>query len=204
MFGVKAALAELLVQLRCAAVNGAVPEHVFAESVRTLELGDAERERLRDELARLGLPVQRVHVHTDADSAGVEKVARFREENVFPRVRAVRALLSRYADAEGYVTERAVDGVARLAGLDAKEAEALHSGARLRETAVLTEEQSEGPEPSEGPELPEPAGLEVVRDAGDLAAAVAAARAVLAEDCLRRRPVRTGDLHDGPPTSARS
>ncbi|MEW1642108.1 sigma-70 family RNA polymerase sigma factor [Streptomyces sp. NPDC091219] len=183
MFGVKAALAELLIRLRSAAVNGAVPEHVFAESVRALELGDSERERLRDELARLGLPVQRVHVHIDADSAGVEKVARIREENVFPRVREVRALLSRYADAEGYVTARAVDGVARLAGLNARETAVLHSGARLRETAV-----AERPEPSEDPEPPRSAGPEIVQETGDLAAAVAAARVVLDEDRFRPRP----------------
>lgn len=185
--GVKATLVELLMRLRSAAVNGAVPEHVFTESVRTLELGDAERERLRDELARLGLPVQRVHVHIDADSAGVEKVARFREENVFPRVHAVRALLSRYADADGYVTAQAVDGVARLAGLNAKETVALHSGARLRETAVA-EEQPEGPEPSEDPEPPDPAVPEILQETGDLAAAVAAALVVLDEDRFRPRP----------------
>ncbi|WUC52687.1 sigma-70 family RNA polymerase sigma factor [Streptomyces sp. NBC_00554] len=187
MSGVKATLVELLMQLRSAAVNGAVPEHVFTESVRTLELGDAERERLRDELARLGLPVQRVHVHIDADSAGVEKVARIREENVFPRVHAVRALLSRYADADGYVTAQAVDGVARLAGLNAKETVALHSGARLRETAVA-EEQPEGPEPSEDPEPPDPAVPEILQETGDLAAAVAAALVVLDEDRFRPRP----------------
>ncbi|WP_234444478.1 sigma-70 family RNA polymerase sigma factor [Streptomyces sp. NRRL F-525] len=188
VFGVKAALVELLTQLRHAAVNGVVPEHAFAESVRTLELGDAERERLRDELARMGLLVQGVHVHTDADSASAEKVARFREENMFPRVHAVRGLLSRYADAEGYVTARAVDGVARLAGLDANEAVALRAEARLRPTAVVAEEQPEELEPAGAPEPLGPAGLQAAREAGDLAAAEAAALAVLEEDRFRRRP----------------
>ncbi|WP_179857000.1 RNA polymerase sigma factor RpoD/SigA [Streptomyces sp. OV198] len=200
-FGMKAALAELLVQLRSAAVDGVVPERVFAESVRVFELGDTERDRLRDELARMGLPVQGVHVHIDADSGDVEKVARIREENVFPRVEVVRALLSRYADVDGYVTARVVDGVVRLAGLNAREAAALRAGAPLREAAAGVDAPlpSEGPEselpgPSESlepmgePEPSEPEGLETAQAGGDLAAAVTAARAVLAEDRFRRRP----------------
>ncbi|MEV0218203.1 hypothetical protein [Streptomyces sp. NPDC050704] len=73
--GMKAAMAELLIRLRQAAVDGAVPEHVFAEGARVLALGDSERDRLRGELARLGLPVQGRRVHTDPDGGGVEKVA---------------------------------------------------------------------------------------------------------------------------------
>ncbi|MFJ9897345.1 sigma-70 family RNA polymerase sigma factor [Streptomyces sp. NPDC091280] len=189
--GAKAVLAGLLARLRHAAVNGVVPEHAFAESVRMLELGDAERERLRDELARLGLPVRGVHVHIDADSAGGQKVARIREENVLTRVHAVKGLLARYADADGYVTARAVDGVARLAGLNASETEALHTGARLRGTSSAPDEQPEGPESVADPEPPdpvEPAGSVTVPQAGDVAAAVAAARAVLEVDRFRRRP----------------
>ncbi|MER5514545.1 sigma-70 family RNA polymerase sigma factor [Streptomyces sp. NPDC002763] len=182
-------MVELLARLRRAAVNGVVPEQVFAESVRTLKLGDAERERLRDELARLGLPVQVVRVHIDADSADVEKVARIREDNVFPRVRAVKALLARYADADGYVTTRAVDGVARLAGLNAAETAALHTGARLREATAASDEQPEEPEPAEDPEPPEFVGPPpVVPEAGDVAAALAVALAVLEEDRFRGRP----------------
>ncbi|MEU9322832.1 hypothetical protein AB0D91_03325 [Streptomyces canus] len=66
-------------------MNGSAPEDV----------ADAERERLRDEQPHLGLLVQGVHVHTDADSAGAEKVAQLREEDVFLRVHGVTALLSR-------------------------------------------------------------------------------------------------------------
>ncbi|MFI6016788.1 sigma-70 family RNA polymerase sigma factor [Streptomyces sp. NPDC051287] len=182
-------MAELLARLRCAAVNGVVPEQVFAESVRTLKLGDAERERLRDELARMGLPVRVVRVHIDADSTDVEKVARIREENVFPRVRAVKALLARYADADGYVTTRAVDGVARLAGLNAAETGALRTGARLREAAAVPDQQPEEPEPAEDPDPPEFVGPPtVVPEAKEVAAAVAVALAVLKEDRFRGRP----------------
>ncbi|MEH0548454.1 hypothetical protein QA802_36940 [Streptomyces sp. B21-105] len=52
----KAGLAELLTRLRSAAVDVAVPEAVFLEHVGALGLGDVKQERLRDELAALGLP----------------------------------------------------------------------------------------------------------------------------------------------------
>lgn len=96
----RVALGELLARLKRAAVNGSVPEPVFVQNVRTLGLGQAERDRLRHELARLGLRIQGVRVHVDADSPDVEKVAQIREENVSPRIGRVRALLVRYADAD--------------------------------------------------------------------------------------------------------
>lgn len=99
--GLRAAVGELLSRLRHAAVNGVVPESVFAQNVQTLGLGQAERDRLRHELARLGLHVQDVRVHVDADSLGVEKVARIRGENAFPGADLVQALLLRYADTDG-------------------------------------------------------------------------------------------------------
>ncbi|CAM5372219.1 hypothetical protein SVIOM342S_10319 [Streptomyces violaceorubidus] len=133
---------ELLARLRHAAVDGGVPESVFMEQVGALGLGDAERERLRKELAGLGLPVLGAVVHADGDGPNAKKVARIREENVpsptLPVGDVVRALLSRYADPEGYVTPRALDGVARLAGLGAPEAAALRAGARVRGDAVAT------------------------------------------------------------------
>jgi RNA polymerase sigma factor (sigma-70 family) len=142
--GLKAALAGLLIRLRHAAVDGAVPEFVFMEQVRTLGLGDIERERLREELAGLGLPVLRAVVHADGDGSNAKKVARIREEFVsiptFSSGVVVRALLDRYADAEGYVTSRALDGVARLAGLGARDAAALRAEARIRGEAVATVE----------------------------------------------------------------
>ncbi|WP_078885149.1 sigma-70 family RNA polymerase sigma factor [Streptomyces sp. NRRL S-146] len=203
----KAALTELLARLRHAAVGGAVPESVFLEQAGALGLGDAERERLREELAGLGLPVLGAVVHADGDGPNAKKVARIREENVSSSTSVVgdvvRALLSRYADSEGYVTARALDGVIRLAGLGAPEAAALRAGARVRsdavataaaavtsaETAVkLTDVEERAPE---GGAADEPFPLpdtETARAIGDLTAAVAAALAVLENDRFRRRP----------------
>ncbi|MGW8682963.1 sigma-70 family RNA polymerase sigma factor [Streptomyces sp. NPDC055817] len=137
-------MSELLSRLRRAAIDGAVPEAVFMAQARVLGLGDIERERLREELAGLGLPVRGIEVHADGDSPDVEKVALIREENVcvvaLPFGDVLEALLSRYADSEGYVTSRAVDGVARLAGLGTRDAAALRVGARIRvEPAVAAE-----------------------------------------------------------------
>ncbi|MCX4452206.1 sigma-70 family RNA polymerase sigma factor [Streptomyces sp. NBC_01728] len=203
----KAALTGLLTRLRHAAVDGAVSESVFLEQAGALGLGDVERERLREELAGLGLPVLGAVVHADGDGPNAEKVARIREENVsspvFPSGDVVRALLSRYADPKGYVTPRALDGVARLAGLGARDAAALRAGARVRGEAVATaeaavtsaetavrltdveEHEPEGVseyEPYPWPETTTGGGI------GDLTAAVAAALTVLENDRFRRRP----------------
>ncbi|MFJ7115484.1 RNA polymerase sigma factor RpoD/SigA [Streptomyces albogriseolus] len=208
----RAALGALLTQLRSAAVEGVVPEHVFAESVRNLALGDAERERLRHELARLGLPVQELHVHTGGDRRGGEKVAQDCRESMFPRLSPVRHLLTRYADADGYVTSRVIDGVVRLAGLSAREAAQLRAetlvrapegerGAGDEEEAGETEMSAAGeaaenaessaagdPEDAEvdGPDLEEPPAEAVVQ--GDLDEAVAAAHVVLDTDRRVRNP----------------
>ncbi|MCT7351030.1 sigma-70 family RNA polymerase sigma factor [Streptomyces sp. 15-116A] len=184
--GLRAALGELLSGLRQAAVGGVVPEHVFAEGVRALALGDAERERLRHELARLGLPVGESHVHVGDDRQGGEKVVRRCEENVSSRLVSVRALLARYADADGYVTSRVLEGVTRLAGLTAREAEQLRAGALVRaEAAQAVDAPALEPEPEpEGG-----AGDEGGEDAhGDLAPALAAAHAVLDADRFERSP----------------
>lgn len=160
--GLRVALGELLTRLRRAAVDGVVPEHVFAEGVRALALGDDERKRLRDELARLGLPVRELRVHTEGDHRSDEKVVGSTEEHVFPRLRPVRALLARYADADGYVTPRVVDGVARLAGLTAQEAARLRVEALVREPDTGGGEETGDPDPSvpevaaDGPRAPRP------------------------------------------------
>ncbi|MGW3451130.1 sigma-70 family RNA polymerase sigma factor [Streptomyces sp. NPDC001076] len=184
----RAALGELLARLKRAAVNGYVPEPVFAQNVRTLGLGQAERNRLRDELARLGLHVQDVRVHVDADSPDVEKVAQIREEIVSNRVGRVRALLVRYADADGYVTPRALDGVIRLAGLSAREAGELRAGARVRDAEAGTEQSVArvAPSPPEGGTGT--AEQEVPPETGDFADAVAAAMSVLHLDRVQPRP----------------
>ncbi|MFJ8989954.1 sigma-70 family RNA polymerase sigma factor [Streptomyces sp. NPDC102279] len=138
----KAALAELLARLRRATVDGVVPESVFVTHAGALGLGGVERERLREELARLGLPVRGAAVHAGGDSPDVEKVARTGEEIVCDSgslsVDTARVLLKRYVDSEGYVTPRAVDGVARLAGLNPSDAAALRTAARIRGEAATS------------------------------------------------------------------
>ena len=203
--GTRAALAELLVQLRRGAVDGAVPESAFVAQVQKLGLGDVEQERLRAELGRLGVPVQTSVVHTDADRPVVEKVVRNRVGNVLPRLDPVLALLGRYADTDGCVTSRAFDGVVRLAGLNAREAAALRTAFRVRSVIGGSESAGEagerdggatqdqhtdggedGPE-GEGEPLPELSGGVVPAD-GDFTPAVTAALAVLQEDRFRLRP----------------
>ncbi|MFH9040444.1 sigma-70 family RNA polymerase sigma factor [Streptomyces sp. NPDC017966] len=191
--GLRAALGEVLARLRRAAVDGVVPEHVFIESVRVLALGDAERERLRQELARLGLPVRELQMHTGGDQRGGEKVAQDRAENVFPRLSLVQNLLARYADADGYVTPRVVDGVVRLTGLAAHEAAQLRARALVRapegEPSAGNGEEADEPDTSDGAEdveaeAPDSGGA----SQGDLAESVAAAHAVLDTDRRVRRP----------------
>ncbi|GAA3248456.1 hypothetical protein GCM10010469_05810 [Streptomyces labedae] len=210
----RAALGALLTQLRSAAVEGVVPERVFAESVRNLALGDAERERLRHELARLGLPVGELHVHSESDRRDGGKVARNCGESVFPRLSPVRHLLTRYADADGYVTSRVIDGVVRLAGLTASEAAQLRTETLVRapegeqgtgdgegagETATSSAAAGEATGHSEGsaagdPEDAEVDGLDLEEPPagalvqGDLAESVAAAHAVLDTDRRVRNP----------------
>ncbi|MFJ7072866.1 sigma-70 family RNA polymerase sigma factor [Streptomyces sp. NPDC098781] len=111
---------------------------------------------------------------------------------MFPGADLVRTLLLRYADTDGFVTSRAVDGVARLAGLGARQTDALRSWAKVRDTDgdaatddPRTEEirpEGEGGEPSVSGKPG--AGVE----GRDIAAAVVAALAVLEEDRFRRRP----------------
>ncbi|MET8819699.1 sigma-70 family RNA polymerase sigma factor [Streptomyces rochei] len=199
----------LLGRLRRAAVAGVVPERAFLAGVSELSLGDGERERLRDELARLGLPVQDAPLHTESDKRNGEKVAPDREENVFARIRSARNLLSRYEDADGRVTQAVVDGVARLAGLTAREATLLRAQATVgghgTEAEVEAEAASAGgerdavaePGPADGAQNASPdGGLDDVPDEeltadlppGHLADAVAAAHAVLERDRRERRP----------------
>ncbi|MFE3030910.1 sigma-70 family RNA polymerase sigma factor [Streptomyces canus] len=173
-------------------MNGFVPESVFAQNMQTLGLAQVERDRLRRELARLGLHVQDVRVHVDADSPDVEKVARIRGENLFPGADLVQGLLLRYADTDGYVTSRAVDGVARLAGLGARQTAALRAWAKVRDSDgdaatvdSCTEETRSGGEGGE-PSASEKPGTGA--EGRDIAAAVVAALAVLEEDRFRRRP----------------
>lgn len=141
----KAALTELMARLRRAVVGGFVPETVFQQEVRRLGLGTDERERLRGELVRLRVPVQRGVVHAHVDIPDVQKVARNRVETVFPPLDRVLVLLERYADDEGYVTPRVVEGVVRLCGLNAREAATLSRAARTRPERPPAVSTPEGP-----------------------------------------------------------
>lgn len=197
----KAVLAELLVELGRVAVNGVVPEGAFLAQVRRLGLGVAEGERLRQELARLNMPVQKTVVHADVDPSEAEKVVSSHGGDASSRLDRVRALLGRYADTEGYVTSRAVEGVVRLAGLTPHEAADLRAVATVRgnratvpetrpgavEGGRRTEEDGADWEDEPVPDLPTGTGTEVPAD-GDFATAVAAARLVLEEDRYRPRP----------------
>ncbi|WP_234532919.1 sigma-70 family RNA polymerase sigma factor [Streptomyces shenzhenensis] len=115
----------------------------------------------------------------------------------------MRALLMRYADADGYVTSQTLDGVIRLAGLTAREADELRSGARVRDAETGAEEPNtaevvtsppEGePEAAEGEpgtaeSGPGAAEQEVLPETGEFADAVAAAMSVLRVDRVQPRP----------------
>ncbi|MDA5141096.1 sigma-70 family RNA polymerase sigma factor [Streptomyces sp. AD681] len=182
-------LGELLKRLRLVAVGGVVPEFEFTQGVRTLGLSGDERARLRAELARLGLLVRGLHMHVKVDSGNSEKVVGAREENVTARVLLARGLLSRYEDGTGYLSARAVEGVVRLAGLDAREAEELRAGVSVRPAADAgtagNTELSE--EPQEAAAAPT-AGTAAVVTGNDLDSALAAARAVLESDRFERTP----------------
>ncbi|MFH9821985.1 sigma factor [Streptomyces bobili] len=116
----------------------------------------------------------------------------------------VRALLDRYADPGGYVTPRALEGVARLAGLGARagarvcEAAAATGGAADRGEAAAAVADAAGTDPTgladaeghepQGVSEDYPFPMPQTVTAGDLTAAVAAALAVLQNDRFRRRP----------------
>ncbi|MGA5196544.1 sigma-70 family RNA polymerase sigma factor [Streptomyces exfoliatus] len=194
--GLRTALRALYAELAAAAVGGVLPESVFHDHLEPLGLTQAAQERLRDELALLGLNVRREAEHTDHDTHDAEKVARTGPAG---RISAARALLGRYADERGRVGEETVEGVARLAGLTPVETrELLRMSGSTRtatpDSAVVTESEAESePENEAEPEL---VGWEELGSAPDgttsppvdIARAVSAAHAVLNEDRFNRRP----------------
>ncbi|MFF0450625.1 sigma-70 family RNA polymerase sigma factor [Streptomyces sp. NPDC004609] len=195
--GLREALRELYADLCREAVRGVVSELTFRVRAQAIGLGEAEQIRLRAELARMGLTVRQVGAHhAQGDSSRPRMVA---PDPGAGRVGAARALLARYADGEGRVSTRAVEGVARLAGLDARETRELRESARL-----LPEEGSGEHAPGaraghagtgaveagsgRGPDAE--AGAGGGGDTRGLARAVAAARAVLDDDRFTRQPGR--------------
>jgi RNA polymerase primary sigma factor len=202
--GLRNALRALYVELAAAAVGGVLSESVFHDHVGHLGLTQAERERLQDELAHLGLHVRREAEHADHDERDAEKVV-----GAVPtaRVSTAHALLGRYADEWGRVREETVKGVARLAGLRPVETRELLSVARLTrpatpDSAVVpsaeleTEYETDAEYEAEYTAEPELVDWEEADSAPDgatsppvdVARAVHAAHGVLNEDRFNRRP----------------
>ncbi|MFD7060806.1 sigma-70 family RNA polymerase sigma factor [Streptomyces sp. NPDC059906] len=189
-----AALSELLKRLRLVVAGGVVPEQAFAQEAHALGLSDAERARLRAELARMGLLVRELHMHVEVDSPDSEKVVCVGEENVTSRVLVAQTLLSRYRDGDGALSSRVVEGVIRLAGLDVREAAALRAGVDVRPVADAADADATG-DARTSEELRETDATPLADEAavapeGDLAGAVAAARAVLETDRFERNAHR--------------
>ncbi|WP_229335390.1 sigma-70 family RNA polymerase sigma factor [Streptomyces flavotricini] len=202
--GLRNALRELYAELGKAAVGGVVSEQDFQRRVGSLGLAQAEQERLRGELARLGLQVRRKAEHTDHDDRDARKVV---HPAMTGRVPAAHALLGRYADAQGRVSATVVEGVARLSGLTPAETRSLREAARpqdvtgaprgpgVHEGDVQAEAETQPPvaepecaeqeefEPDQDPDSGAP-----TRPLGDVGRAVRAALAVLNEDRFTRRP----------------
>ncbi|MCX5393737.1 RNA polymerase sigma factor RpoD/SigA [Streptomyces sp. NBC_00094] len=194
--GLRNALRALYAELAAAAVGGVLSESVFHDHVGHLGLTQAERERLQDELALLGLHVRREAEHADHDERDAEKVVR-----AVPtaRISTAHALLGRYADEWGRVREETVEGVARLAGLTPVETRELLSVAGSTRPAMPDSAVVPSPEPETEyeydaePELVEWEESDSAPDGTtsppvDVARAVHAAHVVLNEDRFNRRP----------------
>ncbi|WP_162257906.1 sigma-70 family RNA polymerase sigma factor [Kitasatospora sp. Root107] len=174
----KAALGRLYVDLQAKQVGGAVPYQVFRDETEKLGLSQEERARLATALTGMNLRISE-------PPRPVSPPAPAREQASSSRLDTARRLLGRYADGQGQASARAVEGVARLAGLSAQEAAELQAG---------------GPatRPSGGPALSRPTrempavapAATVPLAPGNLRAAVDAARAVLTDDQFTRRPAK--------------
>ncbi|MEU9942626.1 sigma-70 family RNA polymerase sigma factor [Streptomyces lavendulae] len=200
--GLRNALRELYAELGRAAVGGVVSEQDFRRRVGSLGLAQAEQERLRGELARLGLQVRRKAEHTDHDERDARKVV---HPAMTGRVPAAHALLGRYADAQGRVSATVVEGVARLSGLTPAETRSLREAARPQDVTGASrgpgvhdvQAEAETQPPVTEPECAEEEEFEPDQDPdsgaptqplGDVGRAVRAALAVLNEDRFTRRP----------------
>ncbi|MFE7616219.1 sigma-70 family RNA polymerase sigma factor [Streptomyces sp. NPDC057496] len=203
----KASIATLYRNLQRAAQQGVVPRSAFEAETAALGLDDTARARLASALLELGLRLEAptTTVTPIDDSGEVKKVAGSRtekpqpEDRMQPRVGAALRLLDRYA-AERAVPERAVAGVARLAGLTASETADMRARAAARFTLLLAEPEAARTPAPETPGMAEPASEASAPPApaaavegaapftGGLTAAVAAARAVIEEDRHTKRP----------------
>ncbi|MER6213689.1 sigma-70 family RNA polymerase sigma factor [Streptomyces sp. NPDC001674] len=187
--GLRTALRELYAELSKAAVAGVVCEEDFQRRVASLGLARAEQDRLRSELARLGLQVRQKAEHRNQDQRAAGKVV---PPALTGRVAAAQALLSRYTDPQGHVSATVVEGVARLAGLTPGESDSLRGAAWPYVLPSATEvEAAEGEDFVPDLELDQegdPEHASPVRPLGDVGRAVRAALAVLNEDRFTRRP----------------
>ncbi|MEU6891129.1 sigma-70 family RNA polymerase sigma factor [Streptomyces sp. NPDC046557] len=185
--GLRNALRELYAELGKAAVAGVVCEEDFRYRVARLGLAPAEQDRLRSELAHLGLQVRQKAEHKDQDERAAGKVV---PPALTGRVAAAQGLLSRYTDTQGQVSATVVEGVARLAGLTPAESHALREAARPYVMPPATEaEAAEWEDFVQDPDQErDPDHASTARPLGDVDRAVRAAQAVLNEDRFTRRP----------------
>ncbi|MBV6695899.1 sigma-70 family RNA polymerase sigma factor [Kitasatospora aureofaciens] len=178
----KAALGRLYADLQTKQVRGVVPYQVFRSETEALGLSEEARGRLADALTamklRIGEPPRQ-----EAERAPAQRRA------ASPRMDTARRLLDRFADRAGMVDTRAVDRVARLAGLSVSETEELRSGARIIPSpdGAATAPDPRGAPP--GAALSIPAQAAPVA-AGHLERAVTAARDVLTDDRFTLRPAK--------------
>jgi RNA polymerase sigma factor (sigma-70 family) len=199
--GFKAALGQLFTQLKKDAVRGMVPEPVFLGRVRGLgiDLTDEQLRGLRAELSRLGLRVEPKDVPANDDLAAARKVVGVGD---FSGADIVRTLLERYRDERGRVSDLALEGVVRLAGLNEREAGVVWRAERgkARPAAVDVPPAAEPAREATGKPDTEPvaesaSAPEAPVDPGgsggnsvDVTAAVAAARARMEDDRFLTQP----------------
>ncbi|SEC02217.1 RNA polymerase sigma factor, sigma-70 family [Streptomyces sp. 2131.1] len=178
-----------------------MPISAFEAETVTLALDEAARARLITALAELGLRLEATPTSatSTSDPGVVKKVVRAHtktpqpEASTQPRVQTTLELLDRFV-VRGTVTERALAGVSRLAGLSTRETADLRAFAAARCELVAASSPTKAPPPAAGTANDHEASSPSVPDAGSeqstgsLVAAVAAAQAVIDDDRHTRRP----------------
>ncbi len=174
------ALGALYRELRVEAKGGTAPESVFEAKPAALGLREDGQARLRAEPRRMGLRVGDFTRHAPEDMLPSQKVARERDMTS-QRVERARVLRGRYVDPAGYVSERELWGVARPAGLDAREAVALSQLVRVRRHLTVASEVSASPISPAGKCAVPGRSSRSARPGDSVARAVAAARALMVD-----------------------
>ncbi|MFJ2863907.1 sigma-70 family RNA polymerase sigma factor [Kitasatospora sp. NPDC087314] len=178
----KAALGRLYADLQTKQIRGVVPYQVFRSETEALGLSEEARGRLATALTAMKLPIGEPP-RPEADQAPVQQRA------ASPRTETARRLLERFADTAGMVDARALEGVARLAGLSMAEAKELRSGVQVipppgSNTPVPDPRDTVGGTSQSVPASTAPAAE------GSLERAVTAARRVLIDDRFLLRPAK--------------